>query len=164
MITQEQLMQLVHYEPTTGVFTRIRSHRKDRLGKEPGGLNTKGYVQIRINNKLYLAHRLAWLYVYGEFPINQIDHIDGQKTNNKITNLREATNKQNQENTPLKSNNTTGFRGVHFNKKNNNYRAYICHNRRQISLGSFATIDLAINAVRTARDCLFTHHRTSHAA
>jgi len=164
MITQERLKQLLHYNPETGVFTRIESNRKDRLGKQPGSRNTKGHVQIRLDGTLYVAHRLAWLYMTGKFPTNQIDHIDGDKTNNKIVNLREATNKQNQENVPLQVNNTSGYRGVSFNKPTRKFRAYVCHNRQQITLGFFKTAEEAALMAKDARDRLFTHHHTEYAA
>jgi hypothetical protein len=164
MITQERLKQLLHYDPDTGVFTRIQSNRADRLGKQPGSRNTKGHVQIRLDGTLYVAHRLAWLYTNGEFPVNQLDHIDGDKTNNKIANLREATNKQNQENVPLQVNNTSGYRGVSFDKRLKKFRAYVCHNRQQITLGFFVTSELAAAAAKNARDRFFTHHLTEYAA
>lgn len=164
MITQERLKQLLHYDPNTGVFTRIYTNRADRLGKQPGSRNTKGHVQIRLDGALYVAHRLAWLYVNGEFPTNQIDHIDGDKANNKFLNLREATNKQNQENVPLQVNNTSGYRGVSFDKRLKKFRAYVCHNRQQITLGFFVTAELAANTAKKARDQFFTHHLTEYAA
>jgi hypothetical protein len=164
MVTQERLKQLLHYDPVTGVFTRIQSSRSDRLGQQPGSRNTKGHIQIRIDGKLYVAHRLAWLYVNGQFPINQLDHIDGDKTNNKFGNLRTATNKQNQENVPLQTNNTSGYRGVSFDKRVNKFRAYVCHNRKNITIGLFATGEDAAIAARSVRDQLFTHHHTEYAA
>jgi len=164
MLTQERLKQLLHYDPTTGVFTRILSKRSDRCGKQPGSLNTKGHIQIRLDGTLYVAHRLAWLYVTGHFPIDQIDHINGNKSDNRLVNLREATNKQNQENIPLQTNNTSGYRGVSFDKRLKKFRSYVCHNRQQICLGFFEDIDFAAEVARKARDELFTHHRTSYAA
>jgi hypothetical protein len=164
MITQERMKQLLHYNPNTGVFTRIDSNRVDRLGKQPGSRNTKGHVQIRLDGVLYVAHRLAWLYMNGEFPVNQLDHIDGDKTNNKIVNLRDATNKQNQENVPLQVNNTSGYRGVSFDKRLKKFRAYVCHNRQQTTLGFFATSEAAATAAKKARDQFFTHHLTEYAA
>jgi hypothetical protein len=167
MLTQERLKQLLHYDPTTGKFTRLASTRIDRVGKEPGSHNTKGYVQIRLDGVLYVAHRLAWLYVNGCFPKNQLDHIDGNKSNNKLENLREATNKQNQENTPLQVNNTSGYRGVHFERNRKGlkkYSASVGHNGKQTRIGLFLTAEDAATAAKAARDSLFTHHKTSHAA
>jgi hypothetical protein len=164
MLTQKRLKQVLQYNPSMGVFTRIASKRIDRLGKEPGSLNTKGHVQIRIDGVLYVAHRLAWLYVNGRFPDNQIDHINGDKTDNRIVNLREATNKQNQENVPLQVNNTSGYRGVSFDKRLKKFRAYVCHNRRQITLGFFITAETAAIESKKARNHFFTHHLTEYAA
>lgn len=167
MITQERLKQLLHYDPVTGVFTRIQSNRSDRLNQQTGSRNTNGHIQIRIDGKLYVAHRLAWLYVNGQFPINQLDHIDGDKTNNKFGNLRTATNKQNQENVPIQVNNTSGHRGVCFEKTrrgSKKFGAYVGHNGKQIRVGLFATVDEAAIAARIARDQLFTHNKTPYAA
>lgn len=164
MLTQDRLKQLLHYDENTGVFTRLVSHRTDRIGKEPGALNTKGYVQIRIDGKLYVAHRLAWLYITGEFPCDQLDHIDGDKTNNAFHNLREVTNKQNQENVALQVNNTSGFRGVSYDKRYKKFRAYICHNWHNKTIGFFETALEASNAAKHARDRMFTHHHTEYAA
>lgn len=164
MITRERLKQLLHYNKDTGVFTRLVSNRTDRINKEPGALNTKGYVQIRLDGRLYVAHRLAWLYMNGAFPVDQLDHIDGDKTNNALVNLREVTNKQNQENVPLQLNNTSGFRGVSYDKRYKKFRAYVCHNRRNKTIGFFETAIEASIAASHARDQLFTHHRTEYAA
>lgn len=167
MITQERLKQLLHYDPTTGVFTRIKSNRADRLGKQPGAVNSKGYVQIRLDGTLYVAHRLAWLYCYGEFPKNQLDHFNGDKSDNKLSNLRHATNKQNQENVTIQINNTSGYRGVCFEKTRRGLKkfgAYVGHNGKRVRVGLFATADEAAVAAQTARDLLFTHHKTPYAS
>ncbi len=164
MLTQDRLKQLLYYDENTGVFTRLVSHRTDRIGKEPGAFNTKGYVQIRIDGKLYVAHRLAWLYITGEFPCDQLDHIDGDKTNNAFNNLREVTNKQNQENVSLQVNNTSGFRGVSYDKRYKKFRAYVCHNRHNKTIGFFETALDASIAAKHARDQMFTHHHTEYAA
>ena len=80
---QIRLMYLMHYDPETGLFTRLTSNRKDRIGVTPGARNTNGHVQIRVDGVLYMAHRLAWLYVHGSFPQKQLDHINGDKTDNR---------------------------------------------------------------------------------
>ena len=164
MITQDELKKLLSYDPETGVFTRIISNRTDRIGKQPGASNSKGHIQIRLNGKLYVAHRLAWLYQYGKFPEHQIDHINGNKSDNRIENLRQATNKQNQENVPLQINNTSGYRGVSYDKRYKKFRAYVCHNLHNQTIGFFDTAEKAAIAAKDARDRLFTHHHTEYAA
>lgn len=99
--------------------------------------NTKGYLQIRVNKKLYFAHRLAWLHFYGEHPKDQIDHINCIKTDNRISNLREATNFENSRNTKINSRNKSGFKGVRWHVRDKVWRAEIRINKKYVYLGSF---------------------------
>lgn len=163
-LTQDQLKQIVNYDSETGEFTRKTSYYESRVGKPIGTIDTRGYLVMSIEGKTQLAHRLAWLYVYGYFPEFHIDHINGDTTDNRISNLREATSKQNQENRKLQKNNKTGFRGVVQSKSSGRYLAYVKHNREQIYLGSFATVEEATNAVKTKQDELYTHHNTGYSA
>lgn len=114
-LTAERLRELVIYDPETGIFTRRakRRHLKAgaRLGCRP---NAGGYFQIRLEGPLYYAHRLAWLYVNGDWPSRKIDHRDGDRANNRITNLRLATDKQNCQNARLRKSSKTGLKGVYF--------------------------------------------------
>lgn len=95
MIDAATLRSLLGYDPATGNFTRLN-------GVKAGGVNSLGYVQIRICGARYKAHRLAWLYVYGEWPKGFIDHINGIRDDNRIVNLRIATHKQNMANSRLR--------------------------------------------------------------
>ena len=94
-LTAERLREVMSYDPETGVLTwRKKTGRKGRVvvGRAAGNYDPDGYICVRIDRKNYKAHRLAWLYVYGTWPDNRIDHIDGIKDNNAITNLlREYT-------------------------------------------------------------------------
>lgn len=150
MITQDELKALLHYDQNTGVFTNLtRRSNHINIGAvagsvwTPKGANTS-YLQISINSKMYYAHRLAWLYVYGEWPENHIDHIDGCGTNNAISNLRDVSQSVNHRNALTRSNNTSGHSGVNFNK--GKWRAYIKINAKQIHLGYFTTFEEAIAA------------------
>lgn len=92
MLTQARLKELFHYDKETGAFTHIKARRGVRVGKILGCLANNGYLVIRADGKLYLAHRLAWMYVHGAFPPDQLDHINRMRTDNRLCNLRLATN------------------------------------------------------------------------
>lgn len=156
--TQAEIKELLHYDPETGVFrwrysVAIRVKPWDVAGTE----NSLGYVRIKICQKLYLAHRLAWVYMTGESPKDQIDHIDGVRSNNAWVNLREATRKQNMENTSLRKNNASGFRGAHWHKRDKKWFAQVRHNKKAIFLGYFATAEEAAQVAAAKRAELFTH-------
>jgi hypothetical protein len=149
MITQKLLKELLHYNPETGEFfwnKRDREHFKsDRsmmswntkyAGTTAGTIDGKGYIHISIFKKLYRAHRLAWLYVHNEFPEN-IDHMNRDKIDNRILNLRPATFKQNAGNSGIHAHNTSGYRGVSLNNKTGKYHAQIKINGKQTYLGRF---------------------------
>tara|TARA_R110000822_G_scaffold281251_1_gene402945 strand:- start:3129 stop:3617 length:489 start_codon:yes stop_codon:yes gene_type:complete len=139
MITQERLHELLDYDPDTGVFVWRERRGAVKSGTTAGRIHHSGYREISINNKKYLSHRLAWLYVYGAFPDDQIDHINGVKTDNRLVNLRESTNTQNAYNRGLMPNNSTGLKGVCFNKIRNRYQSQIVVNKKVIYLGTFSS-------------------------
>jgi hypothetical protein len=150
-LTAERLRELLSYGPTRGEF---RWRRRDDA---PKGWNTKyagtvagvlshGYIVIRINKQPYLAHRLVWLYVHGRWPPNDIDHINGDRADNHIANLREATRQENNRNVGLRKNSTTGITGVHRYKRTRKYQAYIAVGRKSIHLGCFSTLEEAAAA------------------
>ena len=147
MLTQSELKKVIHYCPETGIFTRIIK------GKKIGKKLHNGYQRIAINKKLHYAHRLAWLYVYGEFPKMLIDHINRVKDDNRIVNLREADyliNRFNRGVDKISSSNTSGITGVSFNKDTKKWRAYIYKNYINIYLGGFETKEQAIQARKNA--------------
>jgi hypothetical protein len=164
MLTQERLRELLHYDPETGVFTRITSYYKSRIGKVVGTRDTRGYTVMSLDRKTQLAHRLAWLYVHGYWPAFHIDHINGDTEDNRISNLREAVAKQNQENRKLNKNNKTGYRGVSYREDMGRYLGYVKHHREQIYVGSYATAEEASAAVKAKQDELYTHHKTGYSA
>ena len=135
---QEFLKSILDYNEETGVFLWKVSRGCIRKGEEAGNTRPDGYYRIRIENKPYFAHRLAWLYIHGKFPDNHIDHINGDTSDNRLSNLREATNQQNQYNvTKLRCDNSTGYKGVSFNKRDNKFQAQIRINGKLIFLGYF---------------------------
>ena len=147
MLTQEELKLKLHYDESTGVFTRLASKKGVKVGDIAGYLRPDGYIEISINNKSYLAHRLAWLYVTGEFPINHLDHLSGIKNDNKWLNLREATQAQNLQNqTKPRSDNKSGYLGVYFHNHAGKFQAQIQLNGKRTHLGLFDTAALASQA------------------
>lgn len=143
----EDLRERLNYDPDTGVFT-WKVSMKRLIGKRAGTLQ-HGYLVITVSingvRQSYLAHRIAWLYVHGEWPLKQIDHINGCRDDNRIANLREATAAQNIINSQRKR---SGLRGVQ--KRWGGYLAYIQHSGRQCYLGSFPTAEEAHAAYRDA--------------
>ena len=108
------LNQLFHYDPETGVFTRKVSRGNTKEGTVVGRPDTKGYLRVCVNGKDYKLHRLAWLMTYGEWPKDQIDHINGDKTDNRINNLRDCSCSDNCSNQHgARRNNKLGLQGVH---------------------------------------------------
>jgi len=97
-LTVDRLMEKLRYAPETGVFTWNSSRYADRVGKVAGYLSSNGYWRIMIDKRLYLAHRLAWLYMYGEWPSAQVDHINNDRSGNRIDNLRDVSAHVNQRN------------------------------------------------------------------
>ncbi len=158
-VTHKRLLELVQYAPETGQFVRRINPRKDgqsrwKAGTVSGSKNADGYVCTQIDGRKYLAHRLAWFYIYGEWPLHQIDHINRIKYDNRIENLREATNKQNSENKRIGE---SGFIGVSFDSRKRKWRARIMHNHKEIWLGHYENAESAHAAYIDAAKKLFTH-------
>lgn len=150
-LTAALLRKQFSYDPLTGVFIRIGESAPS------GRIATKGYRQIWMKPSRYMAHRLAWLYVYGEWPTDFIDHINQIKDDNRIENLRVVTRKQNRENITKFGHNTSGHRGVSVKARNGTFQADIRHHGRTIYLGNFDNIDDAITARLRAERDIFTH-------
>lgn len=113
-LTAERLRQLLHYDPETGVFTRLVAlgGRSGPVGSRCECLSPAGYVQIGVDRRTYPAHRLAWLYMTGAWPPNEVDHINGVRADNRWTNLRQATRSQNRANSRASYANRSGYKGV----------------------------------------------------
>ena len=151
-LNSTRLKELLQYNHDTGVFRWINNMGKRvKAGSEAGCLTRQGYVQIRIDDKSYAAHRLVWLYMYGEFPNLYIDHIDGDKTNNARENLRLATQSENCQNLK-KSRGKSGFLGVTIDsQRKNRWKASIKLNGKQQHIGWYHTPEEAHQAYLKAK-------------
>lgn len=163
MLTQTELKKILHYDPETGDFTwLIKVAAGIKIGRVAGGVGTfpggKKYRRISINNKHYRAHRLAYLYMTGEFPTGQNDHGDGDGTNNVWDNLRDVDQFENSKNRRLQSNNTSEFTGVGWDKEALKWRARIGVNGKRKLLGRFKEKKDAI-AARKAANVLYGFHK-----
>jgi hypothetical protein len=116
ILTQEELKKHLTYDPDSGLFTKNNSGGGIAKGSICGTKNAKGYIYIQICKKLHRAHRLAWLYMTGEFPEKHVDHKNGIRDDNRWINLREANPQNNQHNSKLRITNTSGYKGVYWNK------------------------------------------------
>ncbi len=158
-LSQSRLKRLLTYNPNTGDFFWLPRENASpqwngRYGNTKAGSNIRSrghiyYRKINIGGNIYSAHRLAFFYMTGEIP-KGVDHIDGNSLNNAWSNLRPANQSQNMANSRLGAHNTTGYKGVHFHKKNKCYVAYISVNRRRQHLGCFATAKEAHEAYKKA--------------
>jgi hypothetical protein len=144
MLTQVELKELLHYDPETGLFTRLVNRAKFRVGEVAGWEESHGYTHIGINKKGYKAHRLAFLYMTGKFPEGDVDHINGKKDDNRWCNLREATRSQNLFNRGAQKNNKLGIKGVTLYQ--GKYMASGTSNGKQKYLGCFMTEEEASKA------------------
>lgn len=151
MLTAEKVRALFTYVPETGAL--IRNHYA--WGGHPAGVtigapSTKGYLRAKVEGRSYFCHRLVWLHVYGEWPDREIDHKNRDKTDNRIENLRLATRSQNQSNLGLTKQNTTGVKGVTWNKAAGKYQSAIKANGRNYYLGLFDELSYAAEAYTLA--------------
>lgn len=150
MLTQEYLKSLFHFDSETGLFFRLVSrNRKYKVGDIAGTKSFHGYIHLTIDGKVYKAHRLAWFYVHGYWPKEQIDHINGIKDDNRLCNLRKVTNAQNMQNRSQSNpNSKIGIKGIDFRK--NKYRVRIGVNYKSIFIGEFKNLEDAKTALKEA--------------
>ena len=167
-LTPEKLRELLNYDPETGVLTWRKRAVRPGLARSDKGWNTRfvgktagrpgkhGHIYIGIAyRKLYetrnfAAHRLAWVHFYGEWPSTEIDHVNGVPSDNRISNLRLASRTQNMRNTRMRSDNTSGCKGVYWSKKSKKWCAFITINKKVTALGAFTDKQEAIKVRQDA--------------
>lgn len=161
MVTAARVRELLSYDLSTGEF-RWKVSRGTKKARSIAGYEYtygcgKKYWLIRVDGKMYQAHRLAWLVTHGEFPPEQIDHIDGNGLNNRLENLRAVSDSENKRNLRKYSNNTSGVSGVIWHKASQKWLAQIKVNRKNIHLGSFIDKSEAV-AARKAAEAKYNFH------
>lgn len=150
----ERVRELLAYDPETGVFTRkVANSNSTKVGDVAGALTDRGYVRMRVDGCFVYGQGLAWFYVHGVWPEQEIDHINGVRSDNRIGNLRDVSRKDNMQNQrkAQASNKSTGVLGVHFHKAMKKFRASIRFDGKPKHLGYFTTADDAHSAYVAAK-------------
>lgn len=150
MPTQARLTEVLAYDEATGVFVWRKKRGRQAAGSVAGSPHNAGYWSIRVDGRPFLAHRLAWLYVRGDWP-TEIDHINGDRSDNRIANLRQVTRQQNCRNAAMRSHNKTGVNGVAYYPRHRRFRVIMSVDGKSRYLGSFKTLEEA-TAVRKSAD------------
>jgi hypothetical protein len=158
MLTQDYLKSVLSYNPETGEFHWKRQWRQ---GKKAGTTSVYGYTIIGLDNVKHRAHRLAWLMHYGELPDEYIDHINGNRSDNRIENLRIVTFIQNSTNKSVQSNNKLGVKGVSYCTQRNKFLASIKTNGKKRNLGRYDTLEEAKAAYDAASLAFGEYRRTN---
>lgn len=149
----DEFKSALSYDPETGLFTRLdRKSGKDRRGTIAGAIMRSGHIQIRVCGSLHYAHRLAWVYMTGEWPEAEIDHINGVPSDNRWSNLRDVCRTTNAQNLRKpKVTGRSGFLGVSLRKDTGRYQAFITVERKRKTLGCYATAEDAHAAYLEAK-------------
>lgn len=158
--TQERLRELLDYDEETGVFRwRVPGHgnRLAKAGEIAGTLRPDGYISIYVDSCSFQAHVLAWRWVFGAWPTNDIDHKNQLKNDNRLDNLRLVTRSENKHNQGLLRNNSSGHKGVYWRAQSQKWRAEIYVNGKHLFLGEFADKADAIAARKAAEQRFFGH-------
>lgn len=153
MLTQDYLIEILDYDAINGIFRwKSTLSKKIKAGDEAGYIsNDSGYRKITIVGKLYYAHRLAFLCMHGYLP-SLVDHKNGVRSDNRIENLRECTQTQNNQNSKLRASSKSGFKGVVKDKRTGKWESFISLNKKKKFLGYFEDIELAAFVAQEARN------------
>ena len=146
----EKTKQILNYNPETGDFTYIQKRKRMNIGDKAGALNKAGYIQLNLFGKVYAAHRVAFLYMIGSWPVGVVDHKDTNTSNNKWSNLRDVTKTVNNRNKNIQKNNKSGVTGVSWNTREKRWVATICVESKSLCLGYFKFFEDAVLARMTA--------------
>lgn len=147
-LTVERLREIIHYNERTGEFTNIGNRSARSSDGEPAGFFRKdGYYAIGVDGVHHLGHRLAWFYVHGRWPAEMIDHINGDRGDNRLVNLREAKGWQNSANAPARSTSGTGIKGVSYDARKKKFTARVMVQSRFYNLGYFSSKEDAAEAI-----------------
>lgn len=147
MISQDYLKSILSYDELTGDFAwLVCKGRGVKVGMIAGRKGNDGYVGIGMDGKKYPAHILAWVYSYGSIPDGQIDHINHNRSDNRLDNLRDVTRKENQRNRTLNKNNTSGFCGITKTTKSERWQVQVGINGKSVYVGCFKSKDEAVKA------------------
>ena len=150
--TKTELLSLFDYHPSTGTFTHKKRLQKwIAEGAQAGAKTGGGYIHLRVNGRFIKAHRAIWFLETGEWPSKGLDHINGVTNDNRIQNLRVSRVSENQWNSVMRKDNSSGIKGVRFVPLENKWRARIGHNGKSICVGTFKTAQEAEAALRAKR-------------
>lgn len=155
-LTKEDLWELFTYNPDTGLLSHNWNTVHKLQGDDATYMHSQGYLSIAVGNSEYLAHRVIWKMMTGSWPNGQVDHKNHKRTDNRWENLREVSSRENQLNTGKKKNNSSGVNGVRI-LPSGRFCAFIMVNRKQISLGTYDTLEEAANA-RTEANKFYAFH------
>ncbi|HEJ8008058.1 TPA: HNH endonuclease [Serratia marcescens] len=155
-LSLETIKELLNYNPATGEFTWLRNRSSKAVaGQIAGSICKDGYRHIKINGMTYKAHRLAWFYCYGTWPEGEIDHRFRNRDDNREQSIRQASASENSINRGMRRDNSSGFKGVSWNRKSKKWSAEITANGNRMFLGFFMTPELAAEAYNKAAE---QHH------
>lgn len=152
-ISVERLKAILRYDPITGIFSWVLTP-KGKTSDSPVGTYCRGYVRIGIDGSLYAAHRLAWLYMTGEFPVGELDHTNRNRSDNRWSNIRPATRSQNCAN-KKHTVGMSGSRGVWLVKKTGRWAATVCKDGKRMRIGTYETVEQAEAAYKNAAEQAF---------
>lgn len=154
LITQERLQSLLTYDPDTGIFTSRVRRKTHRIGDKVGVLSGGGYLRCMLDRRGYALHHLAWLHEFGVWPSGQLDHINHDRTDNRIANLREVSCRENHHNRARKTRSASGYLGVTWHKRDQRWQAHIEIDGNAKYLGQYKDLNDAI-AARCAAERIY---------
>lgn len=148
LLVHAEVIRDIDYNPLTGVFTwKVKPNKNKQKGDVIGGRPTNtGYLRARYKKKLFFQHRLAWFYVYGVWPVRLIDHKNGNKADNRIDNLREASHTDNKANIKLRQDNKAGYKGVSWSSRDKYYLVQLSYEGKRMTIGYFHDLQEAADA------------------